>query len=88
MVLIGLALYATAAQAANDPPVRVFTADAYDVRGGGSASAVDGVINGTTPDTLRTVTTTRLSAGHPHVCVVVASATAQYSAGTGTIFWA
>lgn len=83
LILIGLGLFATAAQAANDPPVRVFTANANDLRGGGNATTANDTITGTLPDTLVSIQSTTLSPNHPHICVVSASATAQHSVGSG-----
>lgn len=83
LVLVGMALYASAAQAANDPPVRVYSANSDDVGGGGTGGTADNTIDGTAPDQLRIVTTSNLSANHPHVCIVTASASAKY-AGNGT----
>jgi hypothetical protein len=83
MFVIAMGLYAASAQAANDPPVKVFTAHLDDVGGGGAVATSDNTINGTAPDQLAIVTTNTLGAGHPHTCLVVASAAAKY-AGKGT----
>jgi hypothetical protein len=88
LVLVGMALYASAAQAANDPPVSVFTANADDVGGDGDATVNNRTVNSTSYTELRKITTERLGASHPHTCVVIASATAQHSSGEGTYIFA
>jgi hypothetical protein len=50
----------------------------------GSSATIDDLINGTSPDSLVSVSTTGLSAAHPHICVVTASAEAQWEEGDGT----
>lgn len=69
-------------QAAADPPVKVFTASAQDIRGGGNTG---GVVNldSTTQKTLVSVNAT-LNPNHGHVCAVIGSAIViRYGTGAG-----
>lgn len=76
LMLISLAMNAVWVQAANDPPVTVFTASADDVGGGGFYRTSDVAITGTSATTLLSVSTANLSAAHSHICLVTASAQA------------
>ena len=70
LVLVGMALYASAAQAANDPPVRVYSANLDDVGADGDATVTNKTVNSTSYTELRKITTERLGAAHPHADAV------------------
>ncbi len=74
LVLILLGLYASAAQAANDPPVQVFQAN--QDHAGGKGTATDGRIEVKTHGewTVIQKLTLDLSGNHNHECAVVANA--------------
>lgn len=86
LMLASLGMNAAWVQAANDPPVRVYTATLQDNGGDGSATTVDDSITGTTPDTLVSVATANLSAAHNHICLVTASAEANWGGNGSYIF--
>ncbi len=83
LLLASLAGNAAWVQAANDPPIRAYTANLEDVGGDGTSVTTDDIISTTTPDVLVGVTTTNLSVNHPHICIVTASAGAVHL-GDGT----
>lgn len=75
LLVAALATNVVLVQAGNDPPVRVYTASLDDIGGDFSSRTTDLDITSTTPQTLNSVVTANLSAAHPHICVVTASAT-------------
>lgn len=77
LLLASLGANAMFVQAANDPPVQVQTASLQDSGGDDSSSTSAVTINGTSPQTLTSVTV-KVSTLHNHVCLV--SATADLSA--------
>ncbi len=83
LLLISLAANAVYVQAANDPPVHVFTASMDDVGAAGSGTIVDRDVTSTAYFTLAQIGTSALSANHSHVCVDTASANAEYLEGSG-----
>jgi hypothetical protein len=71
VVLVGL-LFASLASSAG-----------ADIGADGSSTTFDDLIDGSSPDSLVSVGTAELSANHPHLCVVTASAEASHTSGTG-----
>lgn len=79
-----LSVFANASfiQAASDPPIKVFTASADDVGGGGGTGGAV-TLDSTSNKTLATVNA-NLSPNHNHICMVTGSAAVvRYGAGTG-----
>jgi hypothetical protein len=78
LLLVSLGANAVWVQASSDPPIRVYTANADDAGGGGSATTIDFPItppSGSEPPViLGSVTTRNLSRHHDHICLVTASA--------------
>lgn len=75
LVLVVLGVVVSAAQAANDPPVKVYTATLDHQSGiAGTGTEMDKVINSTDYQTILSVPVSFAGQTHEHYCVVLASA--------------
>lgn len=76
LLLLSLGMNAAMAQAANDPPVRVFTATSADLGGGHAQNNYNPPLTIASESTATILAAKRvtLSAAHPHTCLVIASA--------------
>lgn len=74
LLLIALAFAAVSAQAANDPPVKVYSASLAHGNGVAGTGSDDKLINSTTFQDILTVPVNFTGQAHVHHCVLVASA--------------
>lgn len=86
LLLATLAISANWVQAANDPPVRVFTANTDDVGGGGFYVTSNKVIDSANFEELVSVHASNLSAVHSHVCIVTGSAQAARTSDASGLY--
>lgn len=88
LLLVALAFAAVSAQAANDPPVKVYTASFAHGNGiAGNSTGTDKLISSTSFTDVLTVPINFTGQNHNHYCTVIASANVKNPGnGTGHIY--